>query len=169
MPLVSHPRLLVTSTNLAAVKARLGTGGVWEPDFQTWVDWADGQYATALSESLANLIFLAADYAFLYMTHGVTGASYGHTQAQYGTLARDILIEISVQSSVVGNYDWYGVPLAYDWCHPLLSGGDKTTLVTLMKTIDDFDLDPPTASAFDSQVTVGRCQALLSALAFADD
>jgi hypothetical protein len=164
-----HPRILVTNQSLPAVKAKLGSGGVWHDDFKTWVAWADGKYSTATSAAHADLPYLAADYAFLWLTHPVAGVTYGHSRSDYGSLARTILMALPTITNQIGNYEWYGMPLAYDWVHPLLSSSDKATLVAFMKTVDQYSFVNPGLNPFNSQVTVARAQKTLSGLAVAFD
>src|SRR5215203_2169913 len=116
-----HPRLLITSQSLPALKAKLSSGGVWHSDFQTWIGWADRQYGSALSVGAGDRVFVAADYALVWLTYPVSGISYGHSREEYGSVARSLLMNLPTLDVQVGNNFWYGMPIAYDWIFPLLS------------------------------------------------
>lgn len=160
-----HPRLLITADSLGTVKARLGSGGVWSSDFQAWVTWADAEYGAATTRGNTELLSLAADYAFLWLTHPVAGANYGRSRADYGAKARELLLMLPTRWPTAPTYEGWGAPLAYDWIAPLLSAGEKQTVVAWFKTAQL----PSDSSPFNSQVAVARGALLMSALASLGD
>lgn len=164
-----HPRILITAQTLPAIKEKIGSGGLWHSDFKTWVQWADDKYGSVLSTSHADRPFLAADYAFLWLTYPVSGVTYGHTRAEYGSLARTLLLNLPTLDAQVGNIGAYATAIAYDWANPILSSADKAAIVTFLKTVDAWSFTRPEANPFNSQVTQARAQKILSGIAVAFD
>ena len=161
----AHPRLLIGGQNMTAVKSRLGTGGPWRSDFQQWVSWIDTEFETASSRHVTELLYLTADYAFVYATYPVAGIQYGKSQAQYGEKAKELLLKNTVVHASLPTYEGYAPPLAYDWIAPLLSFSEKQQVITWFKALN-MTTDP---NPFNSQVVVARSSSLMAALASAGD
>ena len=168
LALREHPRLLVSAASLPALKAKLGSGGVWASDFRTWVAWADSQYASHGSVDGRHLPEYVATYALIWLTHPVAGVSYGKSRAEYGTAARNMLMRVPTAHTEV-NIAHFPVALAYDWIYPLLTSTDKLTLAAFFRTIDLQSLVKVGADPFNSQVALARVMKTIGALAIARD
>src|SRR5258705_4882694 len=122
-----HPRIFLTPDNLAAYRTKLG--GPLRGDFQEFVSYLDGVYATAQSDS--EYYFHVRNYAFLYALGPVPGISYGRSTEAYGAKAIELLKQLVAR----GNADT-GDPgpqtqilaVGYDWWYPLLSSADRVAI-----------------------------------------
>lgn len=161
----AHPRMLVNAGTLGAIRSRLGTNGPWHEDFQRWVDWADSDYQRALTQHPTEVLYLAADYAFLAVTYPVPGINYARTQAQYAQKAKELLLQSTTAHAHLPSYEGWGPALAYDWIAGAMTAAEKRQVVDWFRAMPTIN-DP---NPFNSQVAVTRASSLMAALAVAGD
>ena len=164
-----HPRLLITSASLPALKTKLGSGGVWSSDFKAWVSWADGQYPSYSGVSGTELPRWLANYALIWITHPVAGVNYGKSKAEYGAAAKSMLMRLVSVSQKASNYDYYPGNSGLRLDSAALEWSEKAALAAFFKGIDEQQMTDAPKSPFNSQVAAARSQKILGALAIASD
>jgi hypothetical protein len=162
----AHPRLLFTSDNIPAIRAKLtahyGSSSSYADvrgSFQSAINDADSNYGTI--SSVPNARYYAAVYAFLSQILPCPGFTSTHTPAQHGNEAGRLL-QIWVDSGDVGGSLAGGWPegllgYAYDWAYPYLGSSLKSGIVTLMKQTSataDSQYNNPWAAGSSTDISV---------------
>ena len=168
----THPRMFLTSATLPTIKAKLGNGGLWHSDFQTFVRTVDAMPPSGYGGTVIATVIAPA---LVYATYPVSGINYGHAQSYYGALTKSLLDEVRAVhtdgqpggGTQMGLSGGWGTILAYDWVYAYLSPADRTTLANYMKTAADPDTN--NADIFVSQTMLRRTIRTAVAMALKGD
>jgi hypothetical protein len=143
-----RPRAIITAAEVPAVQSWIAGDATVLAKYNAWIATLDAATHYSLDASGLSAGYNAAQYAqaaLLRTGSGITGASYGHTRAQYVTKATTLMTDLASTGCVAGylgdcggqTYGWYfhaGAALAYDWIFDDLSGSDKTLLGNWLQT-----------------------------------
>ena len=142
-PLVrnEHPRLWMTLSNRAAMKARVARGGEWNREFQDYVNYLTGtEVWNSTATNPVTVSNWAAGTAFVYQmwvagltTSDISFPSHANTQAQWAAKAVELTTRIAGDRSIFGDYTRDAF-LAYDWIHDQLTSGQRSTIINSWKT-----------------------------------
>lgn len=164
-----HPRLMISSDNIAERAAAVSTGGEWATEYQDWVTYLDSQYSSAASAAEGLRDQYASDFALLAVLRDhTTGVTYGKTRSEYASKAIAMMLAyITAHSSATeDNYGPWSPMFVYDWLYNDLSSGERSTLVTYFKTIDSSNFANGTyQSPQESQTVSARIKKLLMMMA----
>ncbi|MGE0593009.1 MAG: hypothetical protein AB7G23_07585 [Vicinamibacterales bacterium] len=126
-----HPRIYLTPATLPAMRAKLA--GDFATEFQRFVQLMDEAAATVVADSAgwrnADNFMYALNFAFLYQVDPstVAGAAPAYTKAQYGQIAKQILMQ-----AAAGDIDSHIIPVTYDWIYDILTPVEREFVVADM-------------------------------------
>jgi hypothetical protein len=165
-----HPRLWLSSSTTPELRTRLA--GPLKAQFQEFVRFVDSEFDTV--SGAGDYYFGIRNYGFLYVLGPVSGVSYGHTQAQYGAKAAELLRNfVAGGGGVSGSEGDATIQLfatGYDWLYPLLNGADRSAIVGRLKTIATQPAGPGgNKSAFHHREIKERMLYVLAGLVYAND
>ena len=165
-----HPRLWLSSSTIPELKTRLA--GAQRPQFQEFVKFLDSEFASVTGSG--DYYYGIRNYGFLYALGPVSGVSYGHSQAQYGAKAAELLRALAADARGVaaseGDAHVQLMAAGYDWCYSLLSASDKAAVVSRLKEIASKPYGPGSnRNSFHHREIKERMLYILAGLAYAND
>jgi len=165
-----HPRLWLSSSSIPELKTRLA--GPVKTQFQDFVRFVDSEFDGV--SGTGDYYYGIRNYGFLYALGPVSGISYAHTQAQYGAKAVELLRNfVAGGGGVSGSEGDATIQLfaaGYDWLYPLLSGADRSAIVTKLKAVATQPAGPGgNKSAFHHREIKERMLYILAGLVYAND
>lgn len=155
-----HPRLLITADNRAELLAR----------FADFPDLAKPIIA-AVDNPKVDPIERALCAAAIYVLGQAPGLNYSHTQAEYGTIARQLLLANPALPKIDhGSLSHFLQAFVFDWIYDILTPDERATVI---KRFEDFGVVGAGLGNWTSEYFKGyNCPAstgMLLALAFAGD
>jgi hypothetical protein len=140
-----HPRLGMNRSDLPAIVARLSSGGEWQSDFQSYVNYIDSVWSSS-SSGFEDLAMWSMGAAFIYSvrTQGncCTGITFPKTTAQYASQALAWATKLRNLDATPPNYlvehAYHSTFFVYDWIHDTLSATTKAGFIDYWRSLDTY-------------------------------
>jgi hypothetical protein len=162
-----HPRIWVTSDNIAEIRARISQGGGLHADALAWRAWLDSNFNRTWTYDQRSEAVLHYAFAYLMKKDGpLNGLPFQYSATEYAMKAKKHLMDYYADNYIDASAEASASMLVtYDWIHPFFNYSERAYILNALKPIDKIK-DP---NVFDADSSSRRFTKLITGISFYGD